>query len=61
MSDWHQSLEGFVTASRRTQGLPDRVTDPAVLAKVAVLLRPQHHRHPEGDRPTRDGQAAVPA
>ena len=25
--------------SRREQGLPDRVEDPAVLAKVAALLR----------------------
>jgi hypothetical protein len=26
-------------SSRRQQGLPDRVTDPAILAQVAALLR----------------------
>jgi hypothetical protein len=27
----------WTTASRRTQGLPERIEDPAVLARVAIL------------------------
>jgi hypothetical protein len=33
-----ESVSEFVTASRRAQGLPDRIVDPAALARVAALL-----------------------
>jgi len=62
MFDWHQSFEGFVTASRRAQGLPDRVEDPAALAMVARLLRNAAARpHLEGHRRSTDGRAAASA
>jgi hypothetical protein len=32
-------LEQWVIGTRRAQGLPDHVEDPAVLAQVAELLR----------------------
>lgn len=31
-------LEQWVIATRRAQGLPDHIEDPAVLARVAELL-----------------------
>lgn len=31
-------LERWVIATRRAQGLPDRIEDPVVLARVAALL-----------------------
>lgn len=33
-------LREWVTASRRAQGLPDRISDPAVLARAREILRP---------------------
>ena len=39
MSGWRDTLSDYVTATRRAQGLPDRVEDPSALAKVATLLR----------------------
>lgn len=60
MFDWHQSIEGFVTDSRRAQQLPDRITNPIVLARVAVLLRSQQRQqHTEGGRPQADGRATA--
>jgi hypothetical protein len=32
-------FEDWVIATRRAQGLPDRIEDPVVLAQVAALLR----------------------
>ena len=34
-------LRDWVTASRRAQGLPDRISDPVVLARARDVLRPQ--------------------
>jgi len=34
-------LREWVRASRRAQGLPDRISDPAVLARARDVLRPQ--------------------
>jgi hypothetical protein len=62
MFDWHQSLEGFVTESRRAQGLPDRVEDAAALATVARLLGNAAARpHPEDHRRITDGSVAASA
>jgi hypothetical protein len=30
-------IAAWTTASRRAQGLPDRIEDPAILARVAIL------------------------
>ena len=48
MSGWQDTLPDYVTASRRAQGLPDRVEQPAALCKVATLLQTQKKPHPEG-------------
>ena len=48
MSGWQDTLPDYVTASRRAQGLPDRVEQPAALCKVATLLRTQQKSPPEG-------------
>ncbi len=54
-----QSIPSFVSQSRRAQGLPDHVEDPAALARVAALLRAARQRQvPEGDRRAA-GQAAA--
>jgi hypothetical protein len=48
---WEQSIPFFVAESRRAQGLPERVEDPAALAQVAALLRGVRERQvPEGGR-----------
>lgn len=56
MSRWRETLPDLVAASRRAQGLPRQVQDPAVLSKIATLLRPQQTAHPEGRQ---DERAAV--
>ncbi len=62
MFDWHLSVEGFVTDSRRAQGLPDRVEDPAALATVARLLsNAAACPHPNNDRLGTDGSVAASA
>ena len=48
MSCWQDTLPAYVTASRRAQGLPDRVEQPAALSKVATLLQTQKKPHPGG-------------
>ncbi len=48
MSSWQDTLLDYVTASRRAQGLPDRVEQPSALCKVATLLRTQQESRPEG-------------
>ncbi len=60
MFDWHLLVEGFVTDSRRAQGLPDRVEDAAALATVARLLRnAATHPHAKDHRRTVDGPASA--
>ncbi len=34
-------VRAWVAASRRRQGLPETITDPAVLARAAAALRPE--------------------
>ena len=36
----HDQVVAWVRASCEAQGLPEKVTDPVILRKVAVLLRP---------------------
>ena len=55
MSCWQDTLPDYVTASRRAQGLPDRVEEPAALTKVATLLRTQQRSLPQGRRRGRPG------
>lgn len=46
-----QSIPSFVSESRRAQGLPDHVEDPAALVRVVTLLRAAPGRQvPEGAR-----------
>jgi hypothetical protein len=53
------SIPSFVSLSRRAQGLPEHVEDPAALARVATLLRdPGRRQVPEGGRRTA-GRAAA--
>lgn len=40
-------LREWVTASRRAQGLPDRISDPSVLARARETLRPNRTQAPE--------------
>lgn len=55
-----QSIPSFVSESRRAQGLPERVEDPAALTRVAVLLRAARERQiPEGGRQSNAGWAAA--
>ena len=55
-----QSIPSFVSESRRAQGLPDRVEDPAALTQVAALLRGVRERQvPEGGRQSAAGRAAA--
>jgi hypothetical protein len=50
----------LVVESRRAQGLPDHVEDPAALAQVAALLRAVRERQvPEGGRQSAAGRAAA--
>jgi hypothetical protein len=50
----------LVAESRRAQGLPEHVEDPAALARVAALLRaPRERQVPEGGRQSAAGQAAA--
>lgn len=37
-------LAAWVAASRAAQGLPAKITDPAVLARAATALRPERAR-----------------
>lgn len=55
MSGWRDILPDYVKASRRAQGLPDRVEDPSALFKVATLLRTQQESRPEGRQRGRCG------
>ena len=56
-----QSIPSFVSESRRAQGLPERVEDPVVLARVAALVRAVLERQiPEGGRDTAARRAAPP-
>ena len=55
MSCWQDTLSDYVTASRRAQGLSDRVEQPAALSKVATLLQTQKKPHPEGRQRGRCG------
>lgn len=43
---------------RVKQGFPRKVTDPAVLAPIAALLRPHLEERARRDRPSRKGRAA---
>jgi len=55
-----QSIPFFVSESRRAQGLPERVEDPAALTQVAALLRAAGERRvPEGGRRRSAGRAAA--
>lgn len=36
----------WVIAGRRAQGLPDRISDPAVLARAREILRPKTTQPP---------------
>jgi hypothetical protein len=36
-----EQLAAWVAASRTAQGLPETITDPAVLARAAAALRPE--------------------
>lgn len=55
MSGWQDTLPDYVTASRRAQGLSDRVEQPAALSKVATLLQTQQKPPPEGRQRGRCG------
>ena len=56
-----QSIPSFVSESRRAQGLPERVEDPATLTQVAALLRAARERQiPEDGRQSAAGQATPP-
>jgi hypothetical protein len=35
-----EDVRAWVAESRRRQGLPEMITDPAVLARAAAVLRP---------------------
>ena len=35
-----EALRAWVAESRRRQSLPETITDPAVLARAAAMLRP---------------------
>jgi hypothetical protein len=35
------AVRAWVAESRRRQGLPETITDPAVLARAAAVLRPE--------------------
>jgi hypothetical protein len=39
-------LQEWVTASRRAQGLPDRISDLALLARAREILRPHTTQPP---------------
>ena len=53
-------ISHLVAESRRAQGLPEHVEDPAALAQVAALLRGVRERQvPEGGRRSAAGQAAA--
>lgn len=53
-------LSHLVAESRRAQGLPEHVEDPAALTRVAALLRAASERRvPEGGRQPAAGQAAA--
>jgi hypothetical protein len=55
-----QSIPFFVSESRRAQGLPEHVEDPAALARVAMLLRdPGQRQVPEGGRGSAGRAAAA--
>jgi hypothetical protein len=55
-----QSIPSLVSESRRAQGLPEHVEDPAALGRVPVLLRAARQRQiPEGPRQHTAGQAAA--
>ena len=55
MSSWRDTLPDYVAASRRAQGLPDRVEEPGALSRVATLLRTQHESRSQAHRPGRRG------
>jgi len=55
MSCWQDRLPEYVTASRRAQGLPDRVKEASALAKVATLLGTQQRSRSEAYRQGRCG------
>jgi hypothetical protein len=44
--DERAELREWVTAGRRAQGLPDRISDPAVLARAREILRPKTTQAP---------------
>ncbi len=35
-----EAVRAWVAESRRREGLPEKITDPAVLARAAAALRP---------------------
>jgi len=39
VADDEETLAEYVTRTRRAQGLPDRIEDPAVIAQAVALLR----------------------
>lgn len=43
-------ISRLVAESRRAQGLPEHVADPAALARVVALLRAAEQQAPEGGR-----------
>jgi hypothetical protein len=44
--DERAELSAWVTASRRAQGLPDRISDLGVLARAREILRPHTTKAP---------------
>ena len=40
-----EELAAWVAACRRAQGLPERISDPGVLARAVALLRPKRGVH----------------
>jgi hypothetical protein len=61
MSPLREAVPQLINDSRLSQGLPEHVEDPAVLARVAALVRGQLRREtPEGLRvQTPSGQTAT--
>ena len=42
-----ERIPSFVSESRLAQGFPERIEDPTVLSKAALLLRSRLDREPE--------------
>lgn len=59
MADYDRAeFTAWLTASCERQGVPVRVTDPAVMTQVAALLGACTHQPRHRNRPAQHGQAA---